>query len=115
MRPLWRSAAIIWRDKDEATRPTTRSSNFSPAPLLKSTCASMHSAARYAGCSYFVLCCGFHVRVGSKSEKLNESICFLLFTHQRTSPRYFGMSVSCRYCCKSRKSNDAENLAKADV
>jgi hypothetical protein len=23
-------------------------------------------------------------------------------------------SVKCRYCCKSRKPNDAENLAKAD-
>ena len=29
------------------------------------------------------------------TEKLNESKCFPLFTQQRTSPRYFGMSVSC--------------------
>jgi hypothetical protein len=35
------------------------------------------------------------VRCGSKPEKLNESKCFPLFTQQRTSPRYFGMSVSC--------------------
>src|SRR5258708_19498597 len=35
------------------------------------------------------------VRCGSKSEKLHASICFPLFTQQRTSPRYFGMSVSC--------------------
>jgi hypothetical protein len=35
------------------------------------------------------------VRSGSKPEKLNESKCFPLFTQQRTSPRYFGMSVSC--------------------
>jgi hypothetical protein len=37
-----------------------------------------------------------YVRVGSKSEKLHASICFPLFTQQRTSPRYFGMSVSCQ-------------------
>jgi hypothetical protein len=30
------------------------------------------------------------------SEKLNESIRFPLFTQQRTSPRYFDMSVSCQ-------------------
>src|SRR5712671_6168626 len=35
------------------------------------------------------------VREGSKPEKLNASKCFPLFTQQRTSPRYFGMSVSC--------------------
>src|SRR6266404_487869 len=35
------------------------------------------------------------VRIGSKPEKLKASICFPLFTQQRTSPRYFGMSVSC--------------------
>src|SRR6266404_5692658 len=34
-------------------------------------------------------------RFGSKPEKLDASICFPLFTQQRTSPRYFGMSVSC--------------------
>jgi len=34
-------------------------------------------------------------RFGSKPEKLNESKCFPLLTQQRTSPRYFGMSVSC--------------------
>jgi hypothetical protein len=33
--------------------------------------------------------------LGPKPEKLNESKCFPLFTQQRTSPRYFGMSVSC--------------------
>src|SRR6266404_7950274 len=33
---------------------------------------------------------------GSKPEKLNESKCFPLFTQQRTSPRYFGISVSCQ-------------------
>src|SRR6478672_4546215 len=32
---------------------------------------------------------------GSKPEKLNASKCFPLFTQQRTSSRYFGMSVSC--------------------
>jgi hypothetical protein len=32
---------------------------------------------------------------GSNPEKLNESKCFPLFTQQRTSPRYFGMFVSC--------------------
>src|SRR5258705_5677592 len=37
-----------------------------------------------------------NVRVGSKPEKLNASKCFPLFTQQRTSPRYFGMSVSCQ-------------------
>jgi hypothetical protein len=36
-----------------------------------------------------------NVAYGSKPEKLNESKCFPLFTQQRTSPRYFGMSVSC--------------------
>src|SRR6266446_8746081 len=35
-------------------------------------------------------------RPGSKPEKLHASICFPLFTQQRTSPRYFGMSVSCQ-------------------
>src|SRR5258705_324834 len=35
------------------------------------------------------------LKVRSKPEKLNESKCFPLFTQQRTSPRYFGMSVSC--------------------
>src|SRR6266550_6880576 len=33
--------------------------------------------------------------LGSKPEKLNASRCFPLFTQQRTSPRYVGMSVSC--------------------
>src|SRR6266404_4576905 len=33
---------------------------------------------------------------GSKPEKLTMSTCFPLFTQQRTSPRYFGMSVSCQ-------------------
>jgi hypothetical protein len=36
-----------------------------------------------------------NVAYGSKPEKLHASICFPLFTQQRTSPRYFGMSVSC--------------------
>ncbi|SRR5258706_9579020 len=36
------------------------------------------------------------VHFRSKPEKLNESKCFPLFTQQRTSPRYFGMSVSCQ-------------------
>src|SRR6266404_8249195 len=36
-----------------------------------------------------------NVCIGSKPEKLNASKCFPLFTQQRTSPRYFGMSVSC--------------------
>jgi hypothetical protein len=35
-------------------------------------------------------------RFGSKPEKLNESKCFPLFTQQRTSPRYFGISASCQ-------------------
>ncbi len=39
---------------------------------------------------------GFDVSDGSKPEKLNASICFPLFTQQRTSPRYFGMCVSCQ-------------------
>jgi hypothetical protein len=33
---------------------------------------------------------------------------------KRTSRNAVGMSVSCRLCCKSRKSNDFENLAKVD-
>jgi hypothetical protein len=33
---------------------------------------------------------------------------------QRTCGNRFGMSVSSRYCCKSRKSNHTKNLAKAD-
>src|SRR5260370_6358726 len=37
-----------------------------------------------------------NVRNGPKPEKLNASKCFPLFTQQRTSPRYFGMSVSCQ-------------------
>src|SRR5260221_14063899 len=41
---------------------------------------------------------------GSKPEKLNESKCFPLFTQQRTSPRYFGMSLS----CQKRKSKSFE-------
>ena len=32
---------------------------------------------------------------GAKPEKLSASICFPLFTQQRTLPRYFGMSVRC--------------------
>jgi hypothetical protein len=36
------------------------------------------------------------VRFGSKPEKLNESKCFPLFTQQRTSARYFGMSEKCQ-------------------
>ena len=36
------------------------------------------------------------VSSGSKSENLHASKCFQLFTQQRTSPRYFGMSVSCQ-------------------
>src|SRR5258705_4962491 len=36
------------------------------------------------------------VRDGSKPEKLNESKCFPLLTQQRTSPRYFGMSIWCQ-------------------
>jgi hypothetical protein len=52
---------------------------------------------------------------GSDPEKLNESKCFPLLTQQRISPRYFGMSVSCRYCCKSRKSDNPKNLAKVDL
>ena len=39
---------------------------------------------------------GSNVRSGSKPEKLNESICFPLFTQQRTSPRYFAMSALCQ-------------------
>src|SRR5258708_30143826 len=38
---------------------------------------------------------GVFTQPGSKPEKLNASTCFPLFTQQRTSPRYFGMSVSC--------------------
>jgi hypothetical protein len=38
---------------------------------------------------------GVFTQPGSKPEKLNASKCFPLFTQQRTSPRYFGMSVSC--------------------
>src|SRR6266403_6360953 len=34
-------------------------------------------------------------RFGSKSENRHASKCFPLFTQQRTSPRYFGMPVSC--------------------
>src|SRR4029077_14446121 len=34
---------------------------------------------------------------------------------QRTCDDCFGMSVSCRYCCKSRKSNNPKNLAKVDL
>jgi hypothetical protein len=34
-------------------------------------------------------------RFRSKPEKLDASKCFPLFTQQRTSPRYFGMFVSC--------------------
>ena len=37
-----------------------------------------------------------------------------LIPGQRTCSDYFSMSVSCRYCCKSRKSNDPKNLAKVD-
>src|SRR5258708_1644745 len=47
-------------------------------------------------------------RPGSKPEKLNESKCFPLFTQQRTSPRYFGMSVSCH----ERTSGTLPNRAK---
>jgi len=36
------------------------------------------------------------VRFGSKPENLNTSTCFPLFTQQRTSPRFFGMSGSCQ-------------------
>src|SRR5713226_7712033 len=39
----------------------------------------MHSAARYAGCSYFVLCRGFHVRSGSRlCENLTDAMIPLL-------------------------------------
>src|SRR6266403_4839486 len=38
---------------------------------------------------------GLFTQPGSKGEILARSRCFPLFTQQRTSPRYFGMSVSC--------------------
>jgi hypothetical protein len=38
---------------------------------------------------------GCESELGPTPEKLNESKCFPLFTQQRTSPRYFRMSVSC--------------------
>ena len=33
---------------------------------------------------------------------------------KRTSTPAAGMSVKCRYCCKSRKLHDPKNLAKVD-
>jgi hypothetical protein len=42
------------------------------------------------------------VSFGSKAEKLNASKCFPLFTQQRTSPRYVGMSVSCQLRTSSK-------------
>ena len=54
---------------------------------------------------------------GSKPEKLNESKCFPLFTQQRTSPRYFGMSVSCsqHQTSSHRKCNFANKPVIAPV
>src|SRR5712672_4380768 len=48
------------------------------------------------GCCESAVLRALDVAFGSKPEKLNASICFPLFTQQRTSPRYFGMSVSCQ-------------------
>jgi hypothetical protein len=53
--------------------------------------------------------------IGSKGEILAASRCFLLWPQQRTSLNSVGMSVRCRYCCKSRKSNNPKSLAKADL
>src|SRR4029077_429416 len=50
--------------------------------------AIIHDKLFHQGCK------SSDVRVGSKPENLNASTCFPLFTQQRTSPRYFGMSVS---------------------
>ncbi len=39
---------------------------------------------------------------------------FPLYSRKPTSAVQRVMSVECRFCCKSRKSNDPENLAKGD-
>jgi hypothetical protein len=82
--------ALISAASTAASRRSTR------LPVKKPLIGN--SAQRIKACGLLL---GANVAVGSKPEKLNESICFPLFTQQRTSPRYFGMSVSCRYCCKS--------------
>src|SRR5882724_4632371 len=38
----------------------------------------------------------------------------LFFSQRRTFHHPSAMSAKCRYCCRSRKSDDAENLAKID-
>src|SRR6266478_7999858 len=48
---------------------------------------------------------------GSKPEKLSESKCFPLFTQQRTSPRYFGMSVSCHEWTRQRADHHVHRSA----
>jgi hypothetical protein len=55
------------------------------------------------------------VRNGSKPEKLNASRCFPLFTQQRTSPRYFGMSVSCQERSFDHLVSPVENRRRNDV
>src|ERR1700720_3544218 len=58
---------------------------------------------------------GVFKQPGSKGEILAASRCFPLWPQQRTSLDRVGMSVRCRYCCKSRKSNNPKNLAKVDL
>ena len=67
--------------------------SFSQLPSSESVASTnrlLHRRNR-DGSSTRKLAIGVFTQPGSKPEKLNASICFPLFTQQRTSARYFGM------------------------
>jgi len=53
-------------------------------------------------------------QVGVDSNHLRAQSRCPLYLDELKSLGRAGMSVSCRYCCESRKSNCSENLAKVD-
>src|SRR3979411_217372 len=55
------------------------------------------------------------VRVGTKSSPDGPKVGLPPYPRKLTPSGYRATSVSCRYCCKSRKSNNPKNLAKVDL
>src|SRR5438552_1518501 len=55
------------------------------------------------------------VRFGSNLRSLSAQLGSPLYSQEQTSPAGPVRSEKCRYCCKSRKSSDPENLAKVDL